>query len=127
MRFFGFFIIRWARLQELHARNRQLMADLAAARATIECFNTELYGKLFKLRGLHYRISLPLDHPNGRAEGNLRYIDTRVVSTALDDPDTVILRVDHPDENGGIRYCETALCFVLGYTAPSPADSGAQN
>lgn len=42
MRFFGFFIIRWARLQEIHARNRQLEAKLDAAADKIDALNIEL-------------------------------------------------------------------------------------
>jgi len=36
MRFFGFFIIRWQRLQELHARNRELLAEAMRLRGLIE-------------------------------------------------------------------------------------------
>lgn len=42
MRFFSFFIIRWSRLQEIHARNRQLEAKLDAAADKIDALNMEI-------------------------------------------------------------------------------------
>ena len=41
MRFFCFFIIRWQRLQELHARNRALLAEAIQLRALVEQLEKE--------------------------------------------------------------------------------------
>ncbi|MDI1227391.1 MAG: hypothetical protein PSY14_06890 [bacterium] len=49
MRFFGFFIIRWARLQHLHARQKRLaqeILNLAELLATEQQYSRELQRRL---------------------------------------------------------------------------------
>lgn len=62
MRIFGFFIIRWKRLQQIHTRSRELTEENTQLRADLLHKQNEVHDLLSELSFYTAHIHKPEDH-----------------------------------------------------------------